>query len=78
MTRIYAGYWFQSQLPTQVPRNDLDMLCALTVYPNEVASAAITAFQRHLWYLSELLVGFAFFDDGVSTEEKRLMVSARD
>ena len=73
-TRIYVRYWFQSPLPTQVPRNDLDMLCALTVYPNEVASAAITAFQR--LNLSELLVGFAFFDDGVSTEEKRLMVSA--
>jgi len=34
------------------------------------------ALERHLWYLSELLVGFAFFDDEVPVEEKRLMVLA--
>ena len=33
-------------------------------------------FRTHLWYLSELLVGFAFFDDDVSVEEKRLMIVA--
>ena len=42
----------------------------------EVAQAATTAFNCHLWYLSELLVGFAFFDDDVSVEEKRLMIVA--
>jgi hypothetical protein len=29
-----------------------------------------------LWYLSEVLVGFGFFDDDVSVEEKRKMVNA--
>jgi hypothetical protein len=38
--------------------------------------AAITAFNRHLWYLSEVLVGFSFFDNEVTVEEKRLMVKA--
>lgn len=49
----------------------------LSTYQNkDVAKAATTAFSRHLWYLSELLVGFAFFDDHVSVDEKRLMVKA--
>ena len=41
-----------------------------------VAKAATTAFGRHLWYLSEILIGFAFFDDDVTVEEKRKMVIA--
>jgi len=36
----------------------------------------MTAFGRHLWYLSELLVGFSFFDNDVSVEEKKLMEAA--
>lgn len=47
-----------------------------TIYPDKkVAEAASTAFCRHLWYLSEVLVGFSFFDDEVPTDEKRLMVT---
>src|SRR6218665_695621 len=59
------------------PRNDLALLCTLSEYPStEIARVATTAFERHLWYLSEILIAFAFFDDAVSTEEKRLMVAA--
>ena len=77
VTAIYIKYWFESHVSTNAPRNDLALLCALTAYQNkEVAQAATTAFNRHLWYLSELLVGFAFFDDDVSVEEKRLMIVA--
>ena len=42
----------------------------------KVAMAATTAFNRHLWYLSEVLVGFGNFNDEVTVEEKRLMVKA--
>ena len=53
------------------------MLTALTNYPDkEVAAAAITAFNRHLWYLSEVLIVLAFFDEEVSTEEMKKMVEA--
>ena len=77
MTAIYIKYWFESPESTNAPRNDLALLCALTTYQNkEVAQAATTAFNRHLWYLSELLVGFGFFDDDVTVEEKRLMIEA--
>ena len=77
VTAVYIRYWFQSPSSTAAPRNDLAMLCSLSAYPQkEVAKAATAALERHLWYLSELLVGFAFFDDEVSVEEKRLMVLA--
>lgn len=33
-------------------------------------------FSRHLWYLSEELVGIAFFDNSLDVSEKRLMVKA--
>jgi len=49
----------------------------LSTYQNkDVAKAARTAFSRLLWYLSQLLVGFAFFDARVSMDEKRLLVKA--
>ena len=42
----------------------------------EVTQAATTAFNRYLWYLSERLVGFGFFDDDLSVKEKRLIIVA--
>ena len=70
VTKVYLTYWFPAAL-----RHDLALLCALSEYPNiEIAKAATTAFERHLWYLSEILIAFAFFDDAVTTEEKHLMV----
>lgn len=77
VTAVYLKYWIESPLSTAAPRNDLALLCSLSIYPDkEIANAATAAFQRHLWYLSEVLVGFGFFDDGVSIEEKKLMVLA--
>jgi len=72
---VYIRYWFQSPASTAAARNDLAMLCSLSAYPQkDIAKAATAALERRLWYLSELLVGFAFFNDEVPDEEKRLMV----
>jgi len=77
VTGVYIKYWFQSPSSAAAPRNDLNLLCTVSAYPNrKVAEAATTAFGCHLRYLSELLIGFAFFDDDVSIEVKRLMVMA--
>lgn len=77
VTRVYLTYWFESPAAHSAPRHDLALLCALSEYPNtEIAKAATTTFERHLWYLSEILIAFAFFDDAVTTEDKRLMVVA--
>ncbi|ESN93261.1 hypothetical protein HELRODRAFT_181206 [Helobdella robusta] len=42
----------------------------------EVSVATANALSRHLWYVSEELVGAVFFDDQISHEEKVLMVDA--
>ena len=41
-----------------------------------MADVALKKFLGHLWYLSEELVAFAFFDDAVSHDTKRQMVEA--
>ena len=75
MTAVYLKYWFQSPVSTDAPRNDLTLLVTLSTYHNkEITMVATTSFNRHLWYLSELMLGFGFFDEGVSVEEKVLMV----
>src|SRR6218665_68729 len=67
VTRIYVRYWFQCPSATGVPQNYLDILYELFnlfLYPDkDVAKTATTAFDCHLWYLSEHLIAFAFFDE---------------
>ena len=43
-----------------------------------ISEATTTKFSHHLWYLSEELVGLAFFDAEVTHATKRLMVAALD
>ena len=56
--------WFQAPSSVSAPRNDLHLLKMLEDFPSkEISTAATTIFSRHPWYLSETLVGFAFFDN---------------
>ena len=41
-----------------------------------ISNPAIKTFSGHLWYLSEVLVGLAFFDPSVPVEMKIAMVAA--
>jgi len=59
--------------------NDLNLLHQLVTYKrrNEiVANAAIKSFSGEWWYLSESLVGLAFFDPMLSVDTKVAMVAA--
>lgn len=79
VTQIYLEAWFLSSNAISAPRNDLQMLKKLVNYENEnksVAATALKVFSRHLWYLSEHLVGLSFFDDQISVTTKIKMVSA--
>jgi len=77
VTRIYVRYWCQRPSATGAPRNDLDFLHELFLHRDkDVAKAATTALDCHLWYLPEHLIAFAFFDEEVSNEKKRLVVAA--
>ena len=75
VTTTYVKYWFTCPSAGEAPRNDLQFLKALHSYPDkEVSNAALTAFSRHLWYLSETLIGLSLFCDSVTVDEKRCMV----
>lgn len=77
--KCYLKAWYTCMSPTAAPQNDLQLLQDLFAYRavnKEVASAATKSFMRHLWYLSETLVGLAFFDSGILASEKVLMVAA--
>ncbi|KAK0062096.1 hypothetical protein Bpfe_008589 [Biomphalaria pfeifferi] len=69
--KVYVEAWFQAPFSVYAPANDLHLLGQWTSYKNPtICQATSVAFRRHLWYLSELLVYFAFFDERVGLEER--------
>ena len=77
--RLYVKVWFTAPVAPFAPRIDLQLLKDLVRYRENhqcVAAVALKKFLGHLWYLSEELVAFAFFDDYVSAETKSKMVDA--
>jgi hypothetical protein len=76
---IYLKAWFTAPLAASAPNNDLNLLQTLhnfKQYDEAVSKATCKKLENHLWYLSEYLVGLAFFDPDVPCETKRRMVSA--
>jgi len=72
---VYARFWNEAPQGHRAPLNDILLLRILQLYPNKaVAQAATAAFRRHLWFLSEHLVGLAFFDERVDPSTKQKMV----
>lgn len=68
--------WNEAPLAIHGPQNDVDFPEKLGKYPMPaMAKAATNAFHRHLWYLSEHLVGLALFDPRVECSVKQMMVS---
>ena len=72
---VYARYWHEAPIAEKAPLNDLHLIALLDRYPEPaVRVAAISAFRRHLWYLSEHLAPLALFDDRVDDDTKAAMV----
>lgn len=77
--RVYLKAWISATEVTNAPYNDLLMLKSLLEYSkihSGIAKKTSSKFSNHLWYLSQELVGLAFFDSRVSSSTKRLMISA--
>ena len=75
--RVYIRAWFQAPLAAAAPSNDLSFLKQLISYEDKhISKAAVIAFSRHMWYLSEVLVSLAFFDPNIDVLMKRQMVLA--
>uniref|UniRef100_H3ANX0 Uncharacterized protein n=1 Tax=Latimeria chalumnae TaxID=7897 RepID=H3ANX0_LATCH len=71
--------WFSAPIATSAPLNDLKFLERLQKYSKinkGVTDGAIQKLLGHLWYLSEELIGLAFFDPLVPLDEKRAMLQA--
>ena len=76
---VYTKFWISCPNPTLAPLNDLTFLKTILQHKainNGISTAAVTAFLRQLWYLSEEMVALAFFDNETSNEKKAKMVLA--
>lgn len=75
--RFYVKLWFGASNAIVAPYQDLNFIKNVYFYDDaDVSKIVIKKFSNHLWYLSEEAVGFAFFDQNVSIEEKKKMVKA--
>lgn len=77
--RIFIKHWFEAASAINSPRNDLQLLKGIKKYEefNDIISKkAMKKYLGYLWYLSEKLIAFPFFDEYVSPEIKRKMVGA--
>jgi hypothetical protein len=76
---LYTKAWTLCPIPASAPANDLKFLKLVHSYEKVnkgISTAAVKAFLRHLWYLSEELIALAFFDDAVDSNTKRRMITA--
>ncbi|KAK3920028.1 Na(+)-translocating NADH-quinone reductase subunit E [Frankliniella fusca] len=74
----YLEPWFTATDPVKAPLTDLTLLKNIVSYfpiSPLTAECALKAFQEHLWYLSEECVALAFFDERVSVDIKKAMVT---
>jgi hypothetical protein len=76
---VYLQAWISAPLASCALYNDMLLLKSLLAYSSihsVIAKSTAHKFSKHLWNLSQELVGLAFFDSRVSSSTKRLMVSA--
>lgn len=77
LIRYYIKVWFQSSDPCSAARIDLQFVQEMIAYSKSdenMAKLILKKFSRHLWYLSEEVIGMAFFDENISNSVKAKMV----
>lgn len=75
----YIEAWFRSPMPAAAARNDLKMIKNLLEFAKKdktAGNAALCKISSHLWYVSEITVGLAFFDEEIIDSVKRKMVAS--
>ena len=76
LARYYVRAWFSARCPVSAPRQDLTLFKALQEEDNEVIrNAGTKTLARHLWYLSEVTIGMALFDEEMPIDEKKAFVA---
>jgi hypothetical protein len=75
VSMVYSEFWNEVPLAHKAPLNDLRFLRSIQSFPvRAVAETASRSMKRHLWYLSEHLVGLSFFDQRLENDTKIAMV----
>ena len=73
---LYVKFWHEAPIARWAPKNDLDLLQTLSLFPDEeLGSTAEKALRRHLWYLAEQGVALAFFDERISAADRAEMIN---
>lgn len=78
-SHVYSAWWFTCTSATDAAWHDLILFKQLLQYAavdETVSSAAMSAFKRHLWYLTEEMIPLALFGSAVPCEEKELLARA--
>lgn len=74
---LYLEAWFNCTNGISAPNQDLKFLKDAIAYSSvneKISKVVAKRFSKHLWYLTEETVAFAFFDPTVLNEEKTKMV----
>lgn len=77
LIRYYIKIWFQSSDPCAAARNDLQFIQDMIRFVRSdetMGKLILKKFSKHTWYLSEEVMGLAFFDDKISYDVKAKMV----
>ena len=76
---IYVPYWLKAPRAVDAALNDLQLMRDLDKYRSicdSVATAADSAIRRHLWYVTDHLIGLCLFSENTSDAEKDKIVLA--
>lgn len=75
---LYSKPWIESPSAADAPVTDLMLWNDLDTYDaidSEISSAVKKVMSRHIWYLSDELVGLSLFSDKITSDEKNQIVS---
>ena len=78
-SRVYVKAWITAPLAVETPNSDLSLLKCLKKYADikdAISEVTTEKIARHLWYLSEELVGLSLFDDDAMSSIKEKMAQA--
>lgn len=76
VVRIYLKGWYNAPSATSAPSNDLKFVESLRTYGDEeISQTTYKKITNHLWYLSEINVCLALFDDTVDNNVKKAMLA---
>lgn len=79
---VYIPYWYDCTTALHTLQNDLDFIKSIKDFKNIDEKISAVAFDKfaghkggsHLWYMGYHLSALGFFDDRISTNDKRKMV----